>query len=39
LAEFDAGARVFWKRVFRLLRIPGGRYLLGWITRRGQRSR
>jgi hypothetical protein len=26
--EIDAEARRFWRRIFRLVRIPGGRYLL-----------
>jgi len=34
LVEFDAGARRFWRRVFRLVRIPGGRHLLGLLARR-----
>ncbi len=34
LARFDAAAQRFWKRVFRLIRIPGGRLLLGAIARR-----
>ena len=34
LAGFDAGARRFWKRVFFLMRIPGGRLVLGAIARR-----
>ena len=34
LASFDANAQRFWKRVFRLMRIPGGRLLLGAIARR-----
>jgi hypothetical protein len=34
LASFDAAAQRFWKRVFRLIRIPGGRLLLGAIARR-----
>ena len=34
LASFDADAQRFWKRVFRLIRIPGGRLLLGAIARR-----
>jgi hypothetical protein len=33
LAEFDARARRFWRRVFLLVRIPGGRYLLGMLAR------
>ena len=27
-SSIDADARRFWRRVFRLVRIPGGRYLL-----------
>jgi hypothetical protein len=34
LATFDAGARRFWRRVFLLVRIPGGRRLLGLVARR-----
>jgi len=34
LAGFDARARRFWRRVFVLVRIPGGRYLLRLIARR-----
>lgn len=34
LAVFDPPARRFWRRVFRLVRIPGGRYLLGVLARR-----
>jgi hypothetical protein len=34
LANLDAKARRFWRRVFRLVRIPGGRYLLGIVARR-----
>jgi hypothetical protein len=33
LAAFDERARRFWRRVFRLVRIPGGRHLLGWLAR------
>jgi hypothetical protein len=33
LAEFDARARRFWRRVFLLVRIPGGRRLLGMLAR------
>jgi hypothetical protein len=33
LASIDADARRFWRRVFRLVRIPGGRYLLNVLTR------
>ena len=34
LASFDADAQRFWKWVFRLIRIPGGRLALGAIARR-----
>jgi hypothetical protein len=34
LADFDSKARRFWRRVFRLVRIPGGRHLLGILARR-----
>ena len=34
LAGFDAQARRFWRRVFLLVRIPGGRHLLRLIARR-----
>jgi hypothetical protein len=34
LVSLDAKARRFWRRVFRLVRIPGGRYLLGALARR-----
>ncbi len=37
LARIDARARRFWANVFRLLRIPGGRYLLGYFARRPRR--
>jgi hypothetical protein len=36
LVSLDDAARRFWRRVFRLVRIPGGRYLLGLIARRAQ---
>jgi hypothetical protein len=38
LASFDADAQRFWKRVFRLIRIPGGRLVLGAIARRRRRG-
>jgi hypothetical protein len=38
LASIDADARRFWRRVFRLVRIPGGRYLLKLLTRSGKRQ-
>jgi hypothetical protein len=34
LVSFDDKARRFWRRVFRLVRIPGGRHLLGVLARR-----
>ena len=33
LMSFDADARRFWRRVFALVRIPGGRYLLKFLAR------
>ena len=33
LAAFDARARRFWRRVFLLVKIPGGRRLLGMLAR------
>jgi hypothetical protein len=33
LVVLDAKARRFWRRVFRLVRIPGGRHLLGALAR------
>jgi hypothetical protein len=36
LVSLDAKARRFWRRVFRLVRIPGGRYLLGALARRNR---
>jgi hypothetical protein len=37
LVSIDADARHFWRRVFRLVRIPGGRYLLKAIARSRRR--
>jgi hypothetical protein len=37
LARIDAKARRFWRRVFALARIPGGRYLLMLLARSGRR--
>jgi hypothetical protein len=34
LPPFTAGMRRFWRRIFRLVRIPGGRWALGWLSRR-----
>jgi hypothetical protein len=31
--SIDAAARRFWRRIFRLVRIPGGRYLLKVLAR------
>jgi hypothetical protein len=39
LAVLDADARRFWGRIFRLVRIPGGRYLLHILTRRRRNRR
>lgn len=36
LAALDAKAQAFWRRVFRLVRIPGGRYLLLAMARRNR---
>src|SRR5258708_14482748 len=36
LVSLDAKARDFWRRVFRLVRIPGGRSLLGALARRNR---
>lgn len=36
LAHLEAPGRRFWRRVFRLVRIPGGRYLLGVLARRSR---
>jgi hypothetical protein len=34
LATFEPKARRFWRRVFRVVQIPGGRHLLGIFARR-----
>jgi hypothetical protein len=34
LVALDAAARRFWRRVFLIARIPGGRRLLRWIAQR-----
>ena len=39
LVALDANARRFWRRVFRLVRIPGGRFLLGVLARRTRARR
>jgi hypothetical protein len=37
LVSIDADARRFWRRVFRLVRIPGGRFLLKILRPSGGR--
>ena len=37
LVSLDEKARRFWRRVFFLVRIPGGRYLLRILARRSRR--
>ena len=37
LVSIDADARRFWRRVFRLVRFPGGRYLLKAFARTRRR--
>jgi hypothetical protein len=39
LQRFDPAARRFWMRIFRLVRIPGGRQLLRLIARRARAAR
>ena len=39
LVRFDDKARRFWRMVFRLVRIPGGRLLLGILARRTRGGR
>lgn len=39
LERFDEAARRFWTRIFRLVRIPGGRQLLRLIARRARAAR
>ena len=38
LPSIDADARRFWRRVFALVRLPGGRFLLRLLTRSGRRQ-
>jgi hypothetical protein len=38
LAGFDADAQRFWRRVFGLMRVPGGRFLLRFLARRRSRA-
>jgi hypothetical protein len=37
LAKFDADARRFWGRIFRVMRLPGGRWLVKLVARRRRR--
>jgi hypothetical protein len=37
LPAFTPPMRRFWRRVFRLVRIPGGRWVIGWLARRSRR--
>ena len=39
LPPFDCKGRRFWRRVFILVRIPGGRHLLGTLARRSRNPR
>jgi hypothetical protein len=39
LAVLDAKAQAFWRRVFLLVRMPGGRYLLLAMARRNRAQR
>jgi hypothetical protein len=39
LARLDAPAMRFWARVFGLVRLPGGQFLLGWLSRRNRRAK
>ena len=38
LPAYSPERALFWRRVFRLVRIPGGRLLLGWLARRSRRA-
>jgi hypothetical protein len=39
LPGFGAGPRRFWRTVFGVVRVPGGRFLLGWLADRSRRRR
>ena len=39
LAQFDARAERFWRRIFLLMRLPGGRFLLRMFTGRARPAR
>jgi hypothetical protein len=36
--ELDARTMRFWRRVFALVRLPGGQFLLGWLSKRTRRA-
>ncbi len=36
LEPFTPGMRRFWRRIFRLVRMPGGAWLLRWLARRSR---
>jgi hypothetical protein len=38
LPRFTPEMARFWRRVFRIVRLPGGRWLLAWIGRRARRG-
>ncbi len=38
LPRFTPDTARFWRRVFRVVRLPGGRWLLGWLARRARRA-
>lgn len=37
LAKFDAETQRFWRRVFAIVRLPGGRFFLGLLARLARR--
>lgn len=39
LAHPEPGQARFWRRVFRVIRVPGGRFVLAWLARRASRGR
>ncbi len=38
LGRLDARTLRFWRRVFTLVRLPGGQFLLGWLAGRTRRK-
>ncbi len=38
LGRLDARTLRFWRRVFALVRLPGGQFLLGWLAARTRRN-